>query len=72
LDAGTAGPPDEKRGAGPDLEHALAGTRARSYFDSLVQTLDVLLGAYREDRFSIVQRRRDQIATVRRAETKSH
>jgi hypothetical protein len=71
LDAGTAGPPDEKRGAGPDLADALAGTRARSYFGSLVETLEVLLGAYPEDRFSIVQRLREQMAAVRSAGTDS-
>lgn len=64
LDLGAAGPPEEKRGTGPDLEDVLAGLRAPAYFDSLVQTLNVVLGSYREDRFSIVKRLQSHVAAI--------
>lgn len=65
VDVDNPGPPSENRGAGPKLEDAMSTSRARSYFDALLATLELALGSYVEDRFQIVERLRTVIAQAR-------
>jgi hypothetical protein len=65
LDMANAGPPSETHGDGPDLEAALEASKARVYFGALLDTLELVLGRYREDAFHIVDRLKAVIQQAR-------
>jgi SEC-C motif-containing protein len=65
FDAANPGAPLEKRGAGPDLNTALAAVKAHSYFEALVRVLESVLVVYKEDRFDIVHRLQRMIEQAR-------
>lgn len=62
FDFENPGQPSTESGNGPDLAAALAPKQAQLYFGYLKESLEIVLGAYKEDRFHVVQRLRAVMA----------